>query len=130
MSLETTVRAGRAAAERLMSDTLRVTRTSARQVNSETGKLEPTEVVIYEGRGSISGFDAYERTAVAAGHEYTLMRPHVIVPVDAADVRENDMVEVTASRLRAAMVGRKFRIAGDPIKTSDIRRRLPAEEVL
>lgn len=132
MSVLGAVAAGRAAAERLMTDTWTVTRvTGVSDPDETTGVVTDTTSTIYTGPAKLASFESYEQTPEAVGNEATVMRPHFHVPLNATTglIRVDDIATCTASVSDAALVGRKVRISGDPIKSHATARRFPVELV-
>lgn len=112
-----------------MLDACTVERITGRTYNPATRKHADTKQSVYVGKCKVQSFEAYEQTAVAGGHTYTLIRYHLHVPISAPDFAADDVVTITASRLDPALVGRVFRIAGPSVKSLATARRFPIEEV-
>lgn len=134
MTPEQAVADGRAEAEALMTDTLRVTRKSSTPVTDPvTGKVTYPSVVVYpvgdgDGRGRVQANALQDREVVVAGAGFDVSAFTVQLPYD-ADVRDDDEAVVLASRTDPLMAGRTFRIDVIPRKTHATMLRCGAEEV-
>lgn len=116
-------------AESLMSDILRITRSSSSPVTDPvTGVVTYPSETIYEGRGRIQSTGLQGREVVSGGADFDVSSFEVQVPFD-VDLQGDDEAEVLASRMDARMVGRTFRIDTVPRKTHATMMRAGAEEV-
>lgn len=123
------VEAGRRAAERRMTDTVRITRTDPDQVDELTGR--GVDVTVYEGRAKVQGYTAYETRAEVAGATVVIQRSGLHLPVGAYRMRVGDVVEVTATATDPFLVGRRYRIAQEaPMKTHATAYRVYVDAVL
>lgn len=130
MSLRSTLLAGRRAAERNMTSTVRVSRPS-RVLDEATGAYVDSWTTVYEGPGKLQSYDnAYEQTPVAGGHTFITGRQMVHLPVGATGIRVDDVVEVVAEALNPGLLGRRWRVANTPAKSHQTALRFPVEEVL
>lgn len=130
MSLVTTLLAGRAAAERNMTSTVKVSRL-ARAFDEATGTYADSWTTVYEGPGKLQFFDnAYEQTPVAGGHTFITGRQMVHLPVGASGIQVDDVVEVVADALNPGLLGRTWRVTNTPAKSHQTALRFPVEEVL
>ena len=122
-------RKGRAAAERLMTDTLTITRQSGRPVTDPiTGKVTYPTMQVYSGKGRVQSRDVDAEDIIAAGTRTTLAEATVQVPVGVA-LAVDDEVTVDASLTDPLMVGRVFRVVIIPRKTHATMVRAGVEEV-
>jgi hypothetical protein len=53
----------------------------------------------------------------------------VHIPANAADVEDDDVVEITASKFNSLGVGKKYRVEGFTPDTFDTASRLPVKEM-
>jgi len=131
MSRASAIAAGRRAALKGMTDTWLVYRVGLEWSDAAGADVETTTTV-YVGPGKLQSYESYEQTPNAGGHEYTVMRPHLHLPlgVEAADVAPKDVAVCTASVADAAMVGVELTIEGRQLKTYMTARRFPVSEVI
>jgi len=98
-----------------------------------TGQLEPTWAEIYSGPGELLFRDNSPRDLDAAGQRFSEQQPLIKLPIDgaaaaaAANVRKDDVGEVTASEHDDGSVGVTFRVTGIFAKSNATSRRLPVE---
>lgn len=129
MSRASALAAGRRAAVRGMTDTIAVYEVTQVR-NQATGGYDTVTTTVYLGRGKVQTFESYERKPLAAGHQYTVMRPHVHLPVDTAGVRVGHQVAVVEASLSPTLTGSEYTIAGVSDKSQATALRFPVEEVL
>ncbi len=123
------IKAGRRAALAGMTDTWRVYRKTLEWSDAQ-GKDVLTETTIYTGPGKLQTFESYEQKPSAGAHEFTVMRPHLHLPVvdSAANIRVDDIAVCTASPVDPLIVGTEVKIAGVQSKTYATARRFPVTE--
>lgn len=130
MSAESAVLRGRAKAEALMLDQCTITRPGEPVTDPETGDVTNSAVTVYEGRCKVQSKDSATSNPEAGGASFTVVSRQVHIPANAADVRDGDVVTITASKLNAFTVGKQYRVAGFTPDTFDTAFRLPVKEVL
>ena len=121
MTAESAMRAGRAAAERLMVNRC----TIYRIVNGVDGEgLDTaTEEQVYAGRCKVQSVAAQESDIVSAGAPLVVDRLRVDVPVGTGPFAVGDLVQVEGR-------SRMLRVVGLLEKTFQTAQRLPVEEVI
>ena len=128
MSAEELTERGRAHAEALMTDTLRVTRASGRPVTDpETGVVSTPTITVYEGIGRVQG-RATDSESVEGVQVYVLTDAVVQLPVSVAPIVDDEIL-VAASRMDEHLVGRTFRVKAASRKTHSTMTRCEVEEV-
>ena len=129
MSAESITMQGRAAAERLMTDTLTITRASGEPVTDpETFEVTYPRAVVYAGKGRIQSRDTDAEAVTQGAQDFTLGDSIVQVPVS-VPLAVDDEVLVTASQTDPLMVDRVFRVVVIPRKTHATMVRAGVEEV-
>lgn len=121
---------GRKAAESLMLDQCTITRPGEVVTDPETGDVTNTSTEVYSGKCKVQSKDSATATPEAGEHQFTVVSRQVHIPANAADVRDGDVVTLTASALNAFTVGKQYRVAGFTPDTFDTASRLPVKEVL
>ena len=131
MSAAEAVLEGRRAAESLMLDACRITRRTGELVtNPETGEVTNSAETVYEGKCKVQSKDSATANPEAGGAVFTVVSRQVHIPANAAHVRDDDVVEITASPLNSFTVGKQYRVEGFTPDTFDTAFRLPVKEVL
>ena len=131
MSAAEAVLEGRRMAESLMIDACRITRRTGELVtNPETGEVTNSAVTVYEGKCKVQSKDSATSNPEAGGAVFTVVSRQVHIPANAAHVRDDDVVEITASPLNSFTVGKQYRVEGFTPDTFDTAFRLPVKEVL
>ena len=130
MSAADAVLAGRVMAESLMLDQCTITRPGEVVTDPETGDVTNTSTEVYAGKCKVQSKDSATATPEAGEHQFTVVSRQVHIPANAADVRDGDVVTLTASALNAFTVGKQYRVAGFTPDTFDTAFRLPVKEVL
>ena len=129
MSAESITMQGRAAAERLMTDTLTITRASGEPVTDpETFEVTYPSEQIYAGKGRIQSRDTDTEEVTQGAQDFTLGDSIVQVPVT-VPLAVDDEVTVISSLTDPLMVGRVFRVVIIPRKTHATMIRAGVEEV-
>ncbi|MDY6054347.1 DUF6093 family protein [Micrococcus sp.] len=120
---------GRAAAERLMSEHVVITRRSDEPVTDpDTAVVSYPTVTIYEGRGRLQYRGALPSPDFDAGQRYTVTPFLLQVPVG-VDLRIDDEALVASSQLDPLSVDRRFRVTALPRKTHATAIRASVTEV-
>lgn len=128
MGIKQTLKRGRRHAERLMTDTVIVSRRSSVPVTDpETHEVSyPTET-IYEGSGRIQSRNTEGKDFTDAGAAVLIVAFQAQVPVS-VPLQQNDLIEVTASESDPLMVGRVFRVDSVQRKTHATKTEANVEE--
>jgi|SRR5215467_674567 len=135
MSATSTTLRGRAAAERLMVDTVTVTRRTPNathsDTNPETGAVSPAYATIYVGAAKVQSMSrqTVARPESVGDAEQFLTHREVHLPHSATDVAADDIVTVTASVLDPDLVGKVFHVRNVLVKSYGTSRRLGVIEV-
>lgn len=111
MTASSAVRAGRAAAARLMVDTCTVTRPGAATLNETTGVVTRATTTVYTGACRVKP-DAAPSETQSGEREVVVRRFIVSIPTSETGVEVDDIVTVTASELDPALVGRTLTVGG------------------
>lgn len=114
----------RAQAETLMTDTVRVERGGG-DPDPLTGL--PVLETVYEGRGKVQSFRAYESSRELGGATVTQGRREVHVPWDAGPFEIGDVVTVVES-VSSNLVGFRARVAFPDEKTHQTAQRLLVDQ--
>ena len=130
MSLESVLARGRAAAERLMTDTCVIRRKTGTVTDPGTGKITPVYAQVYAGKCRVQQASANPGDTTAGDAEL-LMVPRVLsLPVSSSPgVRAGDEVAMTGSQYDPDLATRRFVIRGEFAKSHATARRLGIEEV-
>lgn len=112
-----------------MVTTIRIRRQTGKGKNLETGKIETTWAVIYEGPARWRFGNTQPRDLDAAGQRLVEQSPTVSLPIGAesALVRTDDEGTVLANPPDPGLVGVGFRVAGIHAQTHATARRFPVE---
>lgn len=115
MAVTSAVTAGRAAAERLMTDTWEVYFLDKEQADPLTG--EAARTLVYEGKAKLQSYEGYEQTPDVVSHSATVQRMTLHLPV--GDYRPQvGHVAKCVSSFDTNLVGTEYRITQDaPYKT-------------
>ncbi|RCL91797.1 MAG: hypothetical protein DBW62_00645 [Microbacterium sp.] len=134
MSVTDILTEGRELAFSLMTSTVTIRRASGSTRDESTGLNVVTYDTIYDaGPARIRFVSADPRKADAAGQRLAEQSPTVSFPITgeyaaaAANIRVDDVGEVTANPDDPAIVGVEFRVAGEHAQTHSTARRLPVE---
>lgn len=115
-----------------MTDTCRITRVGSGEpvFNPTTGISEPPEPTpVYTGPCRVRTLSLADRPAGAGEHDYTVQDFILSMPITTADVRVDDVVLVTASRLDPALSGKRFVVGPVARGSQQTARRFLAREV-
>jgi hypothetical protein len=124
------VLAGRSAAESLMVDACTITRPGAPVTDPDTGTVTNTSTEVYTGKCKVQSKDSATSSPDAGGHSFVVVSRQVHIPANSADVRDGDVVTITASLLNAFTVGNVYRVEGFTPDSFDTAARLPVKEVV
>jgi hypothetical protein len=123
-------------AESLMDTTVLIRRTAGESFDEATGTYVPAWDVIYEGPARIRFARSALKEVDGAGQRLAEQSPSVSLPIGAnrritagtsADVRVDDVGEVTLNPDDPGIVGLRFRVSGQHSQTHSSARRLPVE---
>lgn len=137
--IDNVLSAGRGAAESLMLDTCRITRSSGEPVWDEgTGTYTPAAAsLLYEGRCKVQTYQAFESTPEAGERRITIQRYYLHVPVqtnvapsEVVKYQSGDDVEILTSAHNPALPGTRFVVQGAHDKSLQTAHRLLVDEVL
>ena len=106
VAVEAAIRAGREAAERLMTTQVVIVRPGDMS-DPVTG--EPVTTPLYDGKAKLTSYEGHESASLAGNREVSVQRMELHLPVGRVAVRRGDLVSVVGSR-DALLVGREFRI--------------------
>lgn len=130
MSAASATLMGRRAAERQMIDQCIITRGSGQKVTDPvTGKVTVTDTVVYTGKCQVVSKNSSTAEPEAGGHEFIVVSRTVKIPMNSADVKDGDVVKMTASKLNTFTVGKKYRVDGYTPDSYDTAARLPVKEL-
>jgi len=121
---------GRAAAESLMVDTCTITRPGVPVTDPDTGVVTNTSAPVYTGKCKVQSKDSATSSPDAGGHSFVVVSRQVHIPANGADVRDGDVVTITASLLNSFTVGNVYRVEGFTPDSFDTAARLPVKEVV
>ncbi|MFI2563012.1 DUF6093 family protein [Paenarthrobacter sp. NPDC018779] len=119
---------GRVAAERLMLDQCTITRPGEPTTDPDTGEVTNGSAAVYSGKCKVQSKDSSTSSPEAGGHSFTVVSRQVHIPAGSADVRDDDVIIVTAAQL-SQLVGRVYRVDGFTPDSFDTAFRLPVKEV-
>jgi|SRR5690625_2387466 len=126
MGVMPVVRAGRAAAERLMTTQVVVTRPGG-LTDPVTGEAEQVEV--HRGKAKLTSYEGHEHAALAGQHALTEQRMSLHFPVGSFYPQVGDNATIVGST-DPFLVGRRFRIVQSaPFKEHDTAYRCFVDEV-
>ncbi|MFE7869760.1 DUF6093 family protein [Micromonospora humida] len=128
MSVESALRAGRRAAERLMVDQCTIRRRTG-ETTGPGGVVTPTYATVYEGRCRMQQPTGQAREQEAGEASMLLLRFELQLPMSVAGVQADDEVLLVTSVHDPDLAGRDFLVRGLSHKTHAVMRRLQLEEV-
>jgi hypothetical protein len=117
-------------AESMMVDTCTIERPGAPVTNPDTGVVTPSVTVVYTGKCKVQSKDSATATPNAGGAVFVVVSRQVHIPMNAADVKDGDVVRMTASLLNTFAVGKRYRVEGFTPDSFDTAARLPVKELL
>lgn len=121
---------GRARAEEQMIDVCTIERPSEVVTDPETGDVTNSSQPVYSGKCEVTSRDTVSASPEAGEHAFTVVSRIVKIPANAADVRNGDVVTLTASLLNTFTVGKQYRVDGFTPDSFDTAARLPVKEIL
>jgi len=120
----------RKAAEELMVDACTISRPGEPVTDPETGEVTDSTTPVYSGRCKVQSKDSATSTPDAGGASFVMVSRQVHIPAGAADVRDGDVVTVTASLLNPFGVGKQYRVEGFTPDSFETAARIPVKEML
>jgi len=115
-----------AAAERMMTSTVTITRLGEPVWDEEAGDYTDALTTVYTGRCKVQTFQAFEAEPEAGGAQRVIQRYYLHVPVTAGVFLPGDRAEVTASA-NPLLVGNVYVVAGPHEKDWQTAQRLLAD---
>lgn len=113
----TAVRAGRAAAERLMTDRCVVRRKVGDETDPDTFEVRPVYETVYDGRCKMQTYEAHEATPVVVGATQVVQRASLHLPVGSYRTAPGDVAVIVEAR-DPLLVGKAFRLVQEyPVKS-------------
>ena len=113
-----------------MIDSCTITRPGEPVTNPDTGDVTNTPVEVYSGPCKVQSKDSATSSPEAGERTFTVVSRQVHIPANAADVKDDDVVTITASRLNVFTVGKQYRVEGFTPDSFDTAARLPVKEIL
>ena len=130
MTAQAALRAGRIAAERLMSDVMRVERLVGKVLDPVSLEFVDSFALVFEGRGKVQAYDGqYEQSFEAGGGNYVSSRSYVHFPVGVGPFEQGDRVTVVSAGDDPSRVGDVFLLEAATGKTLATAQRLPVTRV-
>lgn len=121
----------RAAAESRMVDGCVINRPGGTVTDPDTGDVtSEVGAEVYAGKCEVQTRDTMAASPEAGEHTFTVVSRVVKIPVNAADVKDGDVVTLTATRLNAFTVGKQYRVDGFTPDSLETAARLPVKEIL
>ena len=120
---------GRVVAESLMVDACTIQRPGTPVTDPATGVVTSVLYPVYEGKCKVQSKDSATSSPEAGGQVFVVVSRQVHIPAGAADVRNDDVVTVTASVLNPFGVGRQYRVEGFTPDSFDTAARIPVKEI-
>lgn len=138
MSRESTLLAGKQAAEEAFVDTVVFKRLTGHTFSETTGKDEPTYLTLFTSPcklkvGAVRSLvPAASEVGNEAGREITSLRSFIHIPVSAPPVQANDIATMTGvgSYTDPQILGRVYKVIAPIRHTHGTARRFAIEEVL
>lgn len=110
-----------------MVDTCTIVELGAPETDDE-GNVTIPGTVVYSGMCAVATYEPYEQTSEAGGAVSVVQRYRVKVPAEAFVPEVGQVVEVTAARYDANLVGRQYRVEGLLHKSQATAYRLLVDE--
>lgn len=130
MTRETTLAAGRAAAETGMMDACTITRDTVTAVNTQTGVQTITTATLYTGICRIKKTGGASGTKVGGAYQLMLgLQVELPFIAETDGLQPGDKVTITASRNEPELVGRVMRIHDLAHESEATSRKFAVQEV-
>ena len=120
----------RVQAESLMVDACTITRPGEPVTDPDTGAVTDSMTPVYSGICKVQSKDSSVASADVAGASFVVVSRQVHIPAGVADVRNGDVVTVTASLLNPFGVGKRYRVEGFTPDSYETAARIPVKEIL
>lgn len=131
MNLDRALKRARARAESRMVDECVISRPGETVTDPESGDVTSSPAApVYAGKCEVQTRDTVAASPEAGGHVFTVVSRVVKIPANSADVRDGDVVKLTASRLNAFTVGKQYRVEGFTPDSFETAARLPVKELM
>lgn len=112
-----------------MVDSCTITRGGTAVTNPDTGVVTSGSTTVYSGKCEVQSKNSSTVSPEAGGRVFVEVSRVVKIPANAADVKDGDVVTITASLLNTFTAGRKYRVEGFTPDTYDTAARLPVKEL-
>lgn len=113
-----------------MVDRCTVKYQSGTSLNATTGLEEPTYTTRFSSRCKVQARELQSTERTSGGHETTLVRLSIHLPLSAGAVQVDDVVTITSASYDRQLVGRVFRVLAPVGKSFATARRVEVEEVV
>ena len=120
----------RTQAESLMIDECTITRPGEPATDPDTGNVTDSTTPVYSGKCKVQSKDSSVATPDVAGASFVVVSRQVHIPAGAADVKNGDVITVTASLLNPLGVGKRYRVEGFTPDSYETAARIPVKEIL
>ena len=120
----------RAQAESLMVDTCTITRPGEPVTDPESGVVSDSNTPVYSGVCKVQSKDSSVATPDVAGASFVVVSRQVHIPAGVADVKNGDVIMVTASLLNPFGGGKQYRVEGFTPDSYETAARIPVKELL
>ena len=130
MSAVDAVLAGRREAEALMLDSCDVMRPGEPVTDPDSGAVTDSATPVYSGMCKVQSKDSSVATPDVAGASFVVVSRQVHIPAGVADVKNGDVITVTASLLNPFGVGKRYRVEGFTPDSYETAARIPVKEIL
>lgn len=118
---------GRAAAEELMSDTIRVERLGGLVTDPETGNVTPGRELVYEGRCKIQSSTTMAENPEAGGQVFTVERTKLHFPALTSGLEVGLVGTVLSAPHQPLLVGNEYRLTEPDLKSWQTAQRWSVE---
>lgn len=129
MSAAAALLRGRAKAEAQMIDECIIRRKTGTSTDRTTAKVSTVWIDVYSGKCKVQSKDSATSQPKAGEHSYAVVSRQVHIPANAADVKDGDVITITASLLNRFPVGKKYVVDGFTPDTFDTAARMPVKEM-
>lgn len=112
-----------------MVDECTIYRSGSPVTDPESGVVSATQYLMYSGKCKVQSKDSSVASPTAGGHSFTVVSRQVHIPHGAADIKDDDVVTITASLLNPFGVWRKYVVVGFTPDSYDTAFRIPVKEI-
>jgi hypothetical protein len=113
-----------------MVDSCTITRPGEPVTDPDSGNVTDSTTPVYSGMCKVQSKDSSVATPDVAGASFVVVSRQVHIPAGVADVRNGDVVTVTASLLNPFGVGKQYRVEGFTPDSFETAARIPVKEIL